>query len=110
MEQIMLLETKKEVKGRGIIAYLKHAFLGAVVAVMSFTAVLAAQPEFAEEGLSGIPVITIEDATQADLNTLLPYMDAGFVSSMEDEKPADIIKAYMLEDEAFAQVANEYFQ
>lgn len=107
--EIMLLEAKTEQKRMGIIPYLRNAFFGAMAAVMSFTAVLAAQPEFAREGLSGIPVITIEDATQADLNTLLPYMDTEFVSSMENEEPSSIIKAYMLEDEVFAQVAEEYF-
>ena len=97
----------------GIITYIKHSLMGCLIAVVSFSTALAAQPHISdgEYTKKDYSYEMIYDATETDLEILIPYMDENIISNIirKESEPSVIIEKYLEEDNAFISIVEDYF-
>lgn len=105
------------VKRRKPMHYLKHVFIGAIIAVCTFTATLAAQPSIAEEPeYPGIVYIT-SDASREDVEYIFANVniDTDIVAEIEledNEVPlsaGEFLVSYIERDNSIAEAVVDYF-
>ena len=98
----------------GVLAYLKHAMIGCVLAIGVCAVAFAADPtqvignEFGGQDTAAI----IANVTASDVEALKPYMEDEFIQRVECKRvnctPDEFLSAYLQEDETFIFTIQKY--
>lgn len=111
--------TTGAVKHKKSVNYLKHILIGAMLAVFTFTATLAAQPKIATEpDYPGVEYI-VANADENDVVALSNYMDSDIVEAMKTEmeiednevplSAGEFIVSYVTRDESIIEHIENHF-
>ena len=103
---------------RKTIKYLKHVLIGAIIAVCTFTATLAAQPSIASEPEYVGVAYMVANASEEDVEFFIAnHMDANILQEIEVEiedmevplSAGEYIMSYVVKDDSIIEHLENYF-